>query len=74
MIDPMASVFVDVYLSKAKLTLSRDSNCGLIASTVSAYSLWQRLLWVDADGSIMSSRNAFHDCRSSRFHIAFHVI
>jgi len=58
MTDILASLFVDVHLSKVKLTLYLDSNCFLIASTVSAYSLRQMLLSVIADGSTWSSRNA----------------
>jgi len=70
----MANLFVDVHLSKAKLTLFRTSNCFLIASSVSAYSLRQMLLRVVADGSSRSSRNALYDRRSSTFDIAFHGI
>jgi len=71
MTDVMASLFVDVHPSKAKLTLFRIGNCFLIASTVSAYSLRQMLLRVVADGRARSSRNAVYDHRSSRFDIAF---
>jgi len=70
----MANLFVDVHPSKAKLTLFRNGNCVLIASTVSAYSLRQMLLRVVADGSTRSSRNALYDRCSSRFDIAFHGI
>ena len=70
----MANLFVDVHPSKAKLTLFRDGNCFLIASTVSAYSLRQRLPRVVADGSTRSSRNTLYDRPSSRFDIAFHRI
>jgi hypothetical protein len=55
----MANFFVDDQVAKAKLTLFRDGNFFLIASTVSAYSLWQMLLRVVADGSNRSSHNAF---------------
>jgi len=41
MTDVMASFFIDVHPSKAKLTLFHDGNYFLIAYTVSAYSLWQ---------------------------------
>jgi len=74
MTDVMANLFVDVHPSKAKLTLIRNSNCFLIACTVSAYSLRQMLLRVVANGSTRSSRNALYDRRSSRFDIAFHGI
>jgi len=70
----MANLFIDVHLSKDKLTLFRDGNCFLIASTVSAYSLWQMLLRVVADGSTRSLRNASYDHHSSRFDIACHGI
>jgi len=67
----MASLFVDVHQSKAKPTSFRDSNCFLIAFTVSAYSLLQMLLRDIPDVSTTSSRNALYDRRSSRFDIAF---
>ena len=56
MTDVMASLFIDVHLSKAKLTLFREGNCFLIASTVSTYSLRQMLLRVVADGSTVGHR------------------
>jgi len=71
MTDVMASLFVDVHSSKAKLTLFHIGNCSLIASRVSAYSLWQMLLRVVADGSTRSSRNVVYDRRSSRSDIVF---
>jgi len=74
MTNVMASVFVDVHPSKAKLTLFRIANCFLIASTVSAYCLRQMLLRVVADSSTRSSRDDLFDCCSSRFDIAFHEI
>jgi len=74
MTDVMARLFVDVHPSKAKLTLCRDGNCFLIASTVSGYSLQQILLRVVADGSTRSLRIASYDGRSSRFGIAFRGI
>ena len=70
----MASLFVDIHLSKAKLTLFCDGNCFLIASIVSAYSLQQMLLRVIADSSWGSSHNALNDDHSFRFNIAFHGI
>jgi hypothetical protein len=72
--DVIANLFVDVHPSKAKLTLFVDSNCFLIASTVSVCSLRQILLRVLADGNTDSLRNAWYDRRSSRFDIAFHGI
>jgi len=74
MTDFMASLFVDVHPSKAKLTLLRNANCFLIASTVCAYSLREILLRVVADGRIRFSRNALYDYCSSTFDIAFHGI
>ena len=70
----MASFFVDVNQSQAKLTVFRDSNCFIIASTVSAYSLLEMLVRVGAEGSTESLRNAVYDHRSSRLDIAFHAI
>ena len=70
----MANLFFDVHPSKAKLTLFRDGNCFLIASTVSAYSVRQMMLRVVADGRTRSSLNALYDRHSSRFDIAFHGI
>jgi len=58
MTDVLASLFVDVYASKAKLSLFRDGNCFLIASTVSAYSRRLMMLKVVVGGSTRSSRNA----------------
>jgi len=74
MTDVTASLFGDVHLSKAKLSLLRDGNCFLIASMVSEYSLQQMLLGVVADSSTRSPRNALYDCHSSRFDIVFHGI
>jgi len=45
----MANLFVDVHLSKDKLTLLHDGKCILILSTVSEYSLPQMLQRVLAD-------------------------
>jgi hypothetical protein len=72
--DGIGDLVVDVHPSKAKLTLFVDSNCFLIASTVSAYSLWQILLRVVADGNTNSLGNALYDRRSLWFDIAFHEI
>jgi len=72
MTDVIANLFVDVYPSQAKLTLFLDGNCFLIASTVSEYSLRQRLLRVLADGSTSSLRNALYERCSSMIEIAFH--
>jgi hypothetical protein len=74
MTDIMANLFVYVHPSKAKLTLFRNSNCFLIASTVSAYSLRQMLLRGIVAGTTMLSHNALDDHRSSRFEIVFHGI
>jgi len=74
MTDVMASLLVDVHLSKAKLTLFREGNCFLIAFKVSVCSLWQMLLRIVADGSTSSLRNALYDRRSSRFDKAFQGI
>ena len=70
----MANLFVDVHLSKAKLTLFGDSNCFTIASMLSVDSLLQMLLQVEADSSTRSLRNALSPCHSSRLDIAFHGI
>jgi len=74
MSDVMASLFVDVYSSKANLAVFPDGNCFLFASTVGAYSLPQMLVGVVVDGSTRSSCNALYDRRSSRFDIVFHEI
>jgi len=68
----LASLFVEVHLSKAKVTSFHNGNCFLIASTVSAYSFRHMLLRVVADGRTRSSLNAIYDCHSSRFDRAFH--
>jgi len=74
MTEDMASLFVDVHLSKVKLTWFHDDNCFLIASTVSAYSLRQTLLSVVADGRTNSSHNVLYDRHSFRCSIAFYGI
>jgi hypothetical protein len=74
MSNGIANLFVDVHLSKAKLTLFLDGNCFFIASTVSVYSLRQILLGVLADGSNHSIRDALNECGSSMFDIAFQGI
>ena len=74
MTDVMASLFVDVHPSKAKLTLFCIGHCFLIACTVSADALWQMLLRVVADHRTWSSDNALYDHHSSRFDIAFNGI
>ena len=70
----MASVFVDVHLPKAKLTLFCDSNCFLIASTVSQYTLQQMLLRLVAGGRTSSLQYVVYDRQRSRFDIAFREI
>jgi hypothetical protein len=74
MLDVVASLFVNVHPSKAKISLFRDSKCFVIASTVSAYFLRQMMLRVIGDGSTRASCNAFYDRPSFRFDIAFHRI
>jgi len=70
----IANSFVDVHLSKAKLTLFLDGNCFLIATTVSVYSIRQILIRVLAYGNSKSLRNALYDYRSPSIDIAFHGI
>jgi len=74
MTDIIASLFVDVHPSKAKLTLFCDGNYLLIACMVGSYALQQMLLRVVVDSSTSSSRNALYDRRNSRFDITFHAI
>jgi len=57
----MDSVLVDVHPAEAKLSSFCDGICFLIASTVSAYSLRQKLLRILADGSTWSSSNAVYN-------------
>jgi len=64
MTDGIANLFVDVHLSKVKLTLFLDGSCFLSASTISVYSLRQILLRVLADGNTNSLCNVFYDRRS----------
>jgi len=70
----MASLFVDVHLSKAKLTLIHDGNDFLIASMITVYSFQQIWLRVAVDGSTRSLYNALYDYCRSRFDIALHLI
>jgi hypothetical protein len=58
MANVITSLFVDVYASIAKLTLFRDGNCVLIASTVSEHAHMKWLLRVLADESTNSLRKA----------------
>jgi len=74
MTDDIAKFFLDVHLSKVKLTSFLDGNCFLIASTLSQYIIEQWLLRVLADRSTNSLHNAFYDHCSLRFEIAFHEI
>ena len=74
MTDVMASLLVDVHLSKAKLAVFCDGNCFLIASTVGAYSLRQMLLRAAAHSTTGSSHNALYDGCRSTFDITFHGI
>jgi len=71
MTDIIANLFIDVHLSKAKLTLFLDGNCFLIASTVSVDPLQQILLRVLAESNTNLLRNALYDRRSTRFDIVF---
>jgi len=68
----MASLFIDVHLSNAKLTVFCDSNCFIIVSTVNEYSLQKMLLRVVAGGSTRSLRNFLSDPGHSRFDTVFH--
>jgi len=72
MTDGIPDVFIDVQLSKAKLTLFSDGNCFLIASPVSKYSLPQMLLRVLVDGSPSSLGNELYDRHTSKFVGAVH--
>jgi len=74
MTDIMASLFVDVHLSKAKQNWFRDGNCFLIAYTVSAYPFRQMFLGMVVEGSIRSVPKALYDCRSSWFDIVLNGI
>jgi hypothetical protein len=74
MSDVIANLFIDVHLSKAKLTLFLDGNYILIASTVSEYTLRQIVLMVQADGYTKSLGNALYEQFNSRFDIAFQAI
>ena len=71
MTNMMTTLFHDIHLSKANLTLYHDGNYFSIASTVSAYSILQMLLRVVADGSTRSLSNAIYDCRSLGIDAAF---
>jgi len=72
MADFMASVFIDVHPFKAKVSLFRNSNCFLVSSIVSAYTLRQMALRLVADWGTRSSRNAFYTRCSSRYDIMFY--
>jgi len=54
----MANVIFDVYPSKGKLTIFRDGNYFLIATTFNNYFLQPMLLWVEVDASTILLRNA----------------
>jgi len=69
MTEIIANLFVDVHLSKAKLTLFLNGNCFLIASTVSVSSLQQMMLRVLADSYTNSRHNALYELCGSRFDI-----
>jgi hypothetical protein len=72
--DVMANLFVDVHPSKPKLTSFLDSNCFLVASTISEYSFQQMLLSVLADGRTNSLGNASYDCCGRSNDITVHGI
>jgi len=74
MTNDIANLFVDVCLSKAKLTLFLDGNVFLIAITVSVYSLQDVLFSVLPDSSANTLCNAYYDCQISWFDIVFHRI
>jgi hypothetical protein len=70
----MASLFVVVHPSKAKLNVFRYGNYFIIASTVNAYSLRQMLLQVVATGFTRSLLNDLYGSCSSGLDIAFQGI
>jgi len=70
----MATLSVDIHLSKAILTSSIHRNCIIIASTISDYSLRQMLLKVLTDGSTSSHHTASFDRSNCRFDNPFHGI
>jgi len=67
--EVIASFFIDVHQSKAKLTIFHDCNCFLNTSTVHEYSLRQMLMKVLEDSSTSSHPNALYDRHSSWFDI-----
>jgi hypothetical protein len=70
--DFIVTLFVDVHLSKAKHNLYLDSNCFLIAFTVTGYYLLQILLSVLVDGRTSSLSDVVHVNCISRMDIALH--
>jgi hypothetical protein len=70
----MASLFFDIQPSKDELTFFRDGNCIIIACGVSAYSLWQIVLRVIAEGKTKSSDSALYDRCHVRFWIVFNRV
>jgi len=64
MTDVIANFVINLYTSKAIITLFLDINCFLIASSVSVNSLRQILLSVLADGNTNSLCNALYEHRS----------
>ena len=74
MTNVIANLFIDVHLSKSKLTFFLDSSCFFVASTVSVYSLRLILLRVLTGSNTNSLRNALYDRHCSRLDIAFHEI
>ena len=71
MIDIIANLFVNVHSYKAKPSLFVDSNYFIFASTVSEYSLRQRLHRVLADHSTCLLHNALNNLCSTRFDVVF---
>jgi hypothetical protein len=79
MTDIMANLFSDFQMSIAKLTVLLDGNCFINASTVSGYSLWQKMLMVVVvvvmmDGSTSSIHPGLYDNHGSLLDIEFHRI
>ena len=74
MTDVVSLLFVDILLSKAKVTLFLDGNCSVIASAVSEYYFCQMLFRVLADSSTKLLCNVLYDPDSLWLDIEFHAI
>jgi len=72
--DVIANLFVDVHPSIAIQTLFYDGKFFVIASAVSAYSLWQQFVRVLPDGKTNSLCHVLNKGRSSRFDVTFHAL